>query len=200
MIYLFVLASEQGVLRPEKTMESPLPSSPSLSARTHALPCVLSRRLCYARQGRRGACNHWASENNTHRWPAARRGGRHDSDCQGNGAGLRNLCAGPSTRASKQGHRGAPLADVLRWDPRARRGKAPRLSGEPGWKQILTGSQRGEEGGGVWPDDAIRNDSNGFLAPSQKSLFSPAFCCWIAEDDLKPEPAIYQNETVSQIV
>jgi len=45
MIYLFVLASEQGVLRPEKTMESPLPSSPSLSARAHALPCALAEAL-----------------------------------------------------------------------------------------------------------------------------------------------------------
>lgn len=50
MIYLFVLASKQGVLRPEKTIKSPLPSSPSLSARAHTLPCVLSQRLCYASQ------------------------------------------------------------------------------------------------------------------------------------------------------
>lgn len=43
MIYLFVLASKQGALGPEKTIESPLPSSPSLSARAQTLPCVRCR-------------------------------------------------------------------------------------------------------------------------------------------------------------
>lgn len=50
MIYLFVLASKQGALGPEKTIESPLPSSPSLSARAQTLPCVPLQRLCYASQ------------------------------------------------------------------------------------------------------------------------------------------------------
>lgn len=46
MIYLFVLASKQGVLRPEKTIKSPLPSSPSLSApRTHTALCALAEAL-----------------------------------------------------------------------------------------------------------------------------------------------------------
>lgn len=52
----------------------------------------------------------------------------------------------------------------------------------------------------LWPRSAIREDSKSFLVCVQTSLCFPAFCCWIAEDDLKPEPSIYQNETVSQIV
>lgn len=67
---------------------------------------------------------------------------------------------------------------------------APR---EPGWIQT---SPRAS---GLGAGDVITNHSDSFLGPFQKSLFFPALCCWIAEDDLEPEPSISQNGTVSQI-
>lgn len=64
----------------------------------------------------------------------------------------------------------------------------------------LLGTEWGERCRRLWPRNAIKKDSKSFLVCIQMSLCFPAFCCWIAEDDLKPEPTIYQNETVSQIV
>lgn len=64
---------------------------------------------------------------------------------------------------------------------------------EPGWNQTSLRAS------GLGAGDVITNHSNSFLGPFQKSLFFPALCCWIAEDDLEPEPSISQNGTVSQI-
>lgn len=102
---------------------------------------------------------------------------------------------------------GGLLVEFLSSDPGScwlcRQRQSPQLSGEPAWNPNCTKSKRGEESCRAWPSDAIRNDSSSFLGLGQKSLFFPAsffpFCCWIAGDDLRPEPTIYQNERVSQI-
>lgn len=64
---------------------------------------------------------------------------------------------------------------------------------EPGWNQTLLRAR------GLGAGSVITNHSNSFLGPFQKALFFPALCCWIAEDDLEPEPSISLNGTVSQI-
>lgn len=183
----------------EPTSEFSFPFSPC----TDPALCAL-QRLCYATQ--RGGEKHatvdrlktihfagLGPEGLDSITPTVREMGPDSGKC---------LCPSPAVNASQQGRRGAALgslpADPAQLCPCVQ-GKSPGPRGAR-LKPNLTASERGEGCGRVWPGDAITNDSKSFLVRLQESLCFPAFCCWIAKDDLKPEPTIYQNETVSQIV
>lgn len=108
----------------------------------------------------------------------------------------------PINRAS-QGHGGAAgfCSQIPAPALRAHGGKAP----APWGSSLKPGPLRQRAGRGELQGLARRcyqKPLQQLFGTVPKVFFSspPAFCSWIAEDDLKPDPTIYQNETVSQIV
>lgn len=174
MIYLFVLASKQGVSSAEKPMESPFPSPPSALGALAQL-CLVGR---------------WGKDHVTidrlktiiplaGPWPE---GSDSGTQLPGNGAG------------SRRGKRSVPaqqysIARTGRscWPDSALRsqlllsvhtGAKPPLPGDPARTPNLSSTEQGEQGCRVWPGDAIRNHSNSFLVQFQKFwvfFFSPSF-------------------------